>query len=31
MQPFKPFAKQTLKNKYEVPEETLEDDNELAG
>jgi hypothetical protein len=31
MQTFKPFAKQTLKNKYEVPEENFEDYNELAG
>lgn len=30
MQPFKPSAKQTLKNYYEVPEEILEDDEELA-
>ena len=31
MQPFKPSTKQTLKNYYEVPEEILEDDEELAG
>lgn len=31
MQPFKPSAKQTLKNYYEVPEEILEDDDEFAG
>ena len=31
MQPFKPFAKQTFKNYYEVPEEILGDDDELAG
>ena len=30
MQPFKPSAKQTLKNYYEVSEEILEDDEELA-
>ena len=31
MQPFKPSAKQTLKNYYEVPAEILEDDGELDG
>ena len=31
MQSFKSFAKQTFKNYYEVPEETLGDDDELAG
>jgi TfoX/Sxy family transcriptional regulator of competence genes len=31
MQPFKSFAKQTFKNYYEVPEEILGDDDELAG
>jgi DNA transformation protein and related proteins len=30
MQPFKPSAKQTLKNYYEVPAEILEDEEELA-
>ena len=31
MQPFKPSTKQTLKNYYEVPEEILGDDDQLAG
>jgi TfoX/Sxy family transcriptional regulator of competence genes len=31
MQPFNPFAKQTFKNYYEVPEDILGDDDELAG
>jgi TfoX/Sxy family transcriptional regulator of competence genes len=31
MQPFKQFAKQTFKNYYEVPEEILGNDDELAG
>ena len=31
MQPFKQFAKQTFKNYYEVPEEILGDDDEIAG
>lgn len=30
MEPFKPSAKQTLKNYYEVPVEILEDEEELA-
>ena len=30
MQPFKPSAKQTLKNYYEVPAEILEDEDQLA-
>lgn len=30
MEPFKPSAKQTLKNYYEVPEEILEDDEEFS-
>jgi DNA transformation protein and related proteins len=30
MEPFKPSAKQTLKNYYEVPVEILEDDEQLA-
>jgi hypothetical protein len=31
MRPFKPFAKQTFKNYYEVSEEILGDEDELAG
>jgi len=30
MQPFKPFAKQAFKNYYEIPEEILKGDDELA-
>jgi len=30
MKPFKPSAKQTLKNYYEVPPEILEDEQQLA-
>ena len=30
MEPFKPSAKQTLKNYYEVPAETLEDEEQFS-